>query len=118
MAHENESRPPTWLWPLVTGLAVGFMSGYLTGQTKGGHSGSADVAAEKASDTVPAGTKMPAKIYSAESQFPEGWTKSADLASVTGISLDGLTPQQKVTTLQALNERDCECGCGMGKIAG
>ena len=23
-----------------------------------------------------------------------------------------------MTTLQALNERDCECGCGMGKIAG
>ena len=118
MAHENESRPPTWLWPLVTGLAVGFMSGYLTGQTKGGHSGSADVAAEKASDTVPAGTKMPAKIYSAESQFPEGWTKSADLASVTGVSFAGLSDKQKVTVMQALNERDCECGCGMGKIAG
>jgi protein-disulfide isomerase len=61
---------------------------------------------------------MPAKIYHSESEFPEGWTKLADLASVTGVSFDGLTAPQKVTALQALNERDCECGCGMGKIAG
>ncbi|HLK92219.1 MAG TPA: thioredoxin domain-containing protein [Polyangia bacterium] len=118
MARENESGAPTWLWPLVTGLAVGFMTGYLTGQTKGGHAGSADTTAEKASDTVPAGTKMPAKIYAAEKDFPEGWTKSADLASVTGVSFAGLSDKQKVTVMQALNERDCECGCGMGKIAG
>src|SRR4029078_8339135 len=63
-------------------------------------------------------TKMPAKIYKSESEFPEGWTKSADLASVTTVSMTDLTPAQKVTALQALNERDCECGCGMGKIAG
>src|SRR4029078_2745919 len=63
-------------------------------------------------------TKMPAKIYKSESEFPEGWTKSADLASVTTVSMTDLTPAQKVTVMQALNERDCECGCGMGKIAG
>ncbi|HVZ87802.1 MAG TPA: thioredoxin domain-containing protein [Polyangia bacterium] len=120
----NSSRTPSFaaaIWPLVTGLAVGFLIGRETathGSGAGGGETAADVAAGKPSDTVPAGTKMPAKIYHAESEFPEGWTKSADLASVTGVSFDGLTPQQKVTALQALNERDCECGCGMGKIAG
>jgi protein-disulfide isomerase len=116
------SRPAAWtatIWPLVTGLAVGF----LVGRETGGHGSAggptaADVAPDKGSDSAPAGTKMPAKIFHAESEFPAGWTKEADLASVTSVSFAGLTPQQKVTALQALNERDCECGCGMGKIAG
>ncbi len=120
MAHENDSSgPPSWLWPLATGLAVGFMAGYLFGQARGHGGGATETAAvEKTGDAVPAGTKMPAKIYRSESEFPEGWTKSADLASVTGVSFAGLTDKQKVTVMQALNERDCECGCGMGKIAG
>jgi protein-disulfide isomerase len=105
------------IWPLVTGLAVGFLVGRETaGRVPA--SGSAETAAERSVEKVPEGTKLPAKIYKAESEFPEGWTKSADLASVTTVSFDGLTPTQKTTVLQALNERDCECGCGMGKIAG
>jgi len=121
MAQETISSRPAWtaaIWPLVTGLAVGFLVGRETGNHGASGGASADSASDKPSEAVPAGTKMPAKIYHAESEFPEGWTKSADLASVTGVSFDGLTPQQKVTALQALNERDCECGCGMGKIAG
>jgi len=122
MAQEtNSPRPPAWtaaIWPLVTGLAVGFLVGRETGGHGASGGASADSASDKPSEAAPAGTKMPAKIYHSESEFPEGWTKSADLASVTGISFDGLTPEQKVTALQALNERDCECGCGMGKIAG
>ena len=39
MAQDNESRPPTWLWPLVTGAAVGFMVGFLVGQGRGSHGG-------------------------------------------------------------------------------
>jgi protein-disulfide isomerase len=122
MAHDPDSpRPAAWtatIWPLVTGLAVGFLVGRETGVHGSAGGSTADVAAEKGSDAVPAGTKMPAKIYSSESEFPAGWTKEADLSSVTTVSFAGLTPQQKVTALQALNERDCECGCGMGKIAG
>jgi len=122
MAQNGDSpRPPAWtatLWPLVTGLAVGFLVGRETGGHGSAGSGSADTAAEKASDKVPAGTKMPDKIYKSESEFPAGWTKEADLASVTTVSFAGLSSAQKVTALQALNERDCECGCGMGKIAG
>jgi len=121
MAQETISSRPAWtaaIWPLVTGLAVGFLVGRETGSHGASGGASADSASDKAGEAVPAGTKMPVKIYHSESEFPEGWTKSADLASVTGVSFDGLTPQQKVTVLQALNERDCECGCGMGKIAG
>ncbi|HXJ20272.1 MAG TPA: thioredoxin domain-containing protein [Polyangia bacterium] len=118
---QESSRTPPWtaaIWPLVTGLAVGFLVGRETASKGSGGPTAADTAVEKPGETVPAGTKMPAKVYKSESEFPEGWTKSADLASVTGVSFDGLTPAQKVTALQALNERDCECGCGMGKIAG
>src|SRR3954463_13295563 len=121
MAHETNSSRPAWtaaIWPLVTGLAVGFLVGRETGNHGASGGASADSASDKGSEAVPSGTKMPAKIYHSESEFPEGWTKLADLASVTGVSFDGLTAPQKVTALQALNERDCECGCGMGKIAG
>jgi protein-disulfide isomerase len=106
------------LWPLITGLAIGYIVGQKTAGG-GGHAddqGAGDKVAAKAD--VPAGTKLPDKIYKSESEFPEGWTKSADLASVATVSFAGLTDAQKVTALQALNERDCECGCGMGKIAG
>jgi protein-disulfide isomerase len=121
MPQDNNPRTPPWtaaIWPLVTGLAVGFLVGRETAGKGSGGPTAADTASEKPSQAVPAGTKMPAKIYKSEAEFPEGWTKSADLVSVTGVSFDGLTPAQKVTALQALNERDCECGCGMGKIAG
>ncbi|MDB4982632.1 MAG: DSBA-like thioredoxin protein [Myxococcales bacterium] len=122
MANSSESSRSgaaltATLWPLITGLAVGFLVGR---ETAPRHAGEETAAGEsgKAADKAPAGVKLPDKIYKAESEFPEGWTKSADLATVTTISLAGLTDAQKVTTLQALNERNCECGCGMGKIAG
>src|SRR6187551_1217296 len=115
--NDSSSRSPAWIvtvWPLLTGLAIGFLVGREVGNNRGGGSQTAEVAGSKA----PAGTKMPAKIYKAESEFPADWTKSADLASVTTVSLTDLTPAQKTTVMQALNERDCECGCGMGKVAG
>src|ERR1700743_180431 len=107
-----QERPPSWtaaIWPLVTGLAVGFLVGRETAAKSSAGPTAADVPAEKSGGAWPAGTKLPDKIYKAESDFPAGWTKSADLASVTGVSFDGLTPAQKVTAVQALNERDCEC---------
>src|SRR6185503_6214320 len=115
--NDSSSRGPAWIatvWPLLTGLAIGFLVGREVGNNRGGGSESAEVAGSKA----PVAAKMPAKVYKAESEFPDGWTKSADLASVTTVSLTDLTPAQKTTVMQALNERDCECGCGMGKIAG
>jgi protein-disulfide isomerase len=123
MAQNGESSPrsPAWtaiVWPLVTGVAIGFMVGRETARRGSGDSDSPSAAAEKSPGKVPSGTKMPAKIFKSESEFPDGWTKSADFASVTSVSLDGLSAAQKTTLMQALNERDCECGCGMGKIAG
>jgi protein-disulfide isomerase len=116
--NDSSSRGPAWIatiWPLLTGLAIGFLVGKEVGSHKGGEGGETAAAV---GSKAPAGTKMPAKIYKSESEFPDGWTKSADLASVTTVSLGDLTTAQKTTVMQALNERDCECGCGMGKIAG
>jgi protein-disulfide isomerase len=117
MAQNESSRGPAWIasiWPFVAGIAIGILIG--KSFATGGGAGGSETAAVAGSKTPAA--KLPAKIYKAESEFPEGWTKSADLASVTTVSLGDLTPAQKVTVMQALNERDCECGCGMGKIAG
>src|SRR6185295_5241594 len=114
----SSSRGPAWIatvWPLLTGLAIGFLVGREVGNHRGSEGGETAAAV---GSKAPAGTKMPAKVYKSESEFPEGWTKSADLATVNTVSLTDLTPTQKVTVMQALNERDCECGCGMGKIAG
>src|SRR4051812_5501907 len=117
--NDSSSRGPTWVatvWPLLTGLAIGFLVGKEVGSRPRGEGGAETAAA--VGTKAPAGTKMPAKIFKSESEFPEGWTKSADLASVTTVSLTDLTTAQKTTVMQALNERDCECGCGMGKVAG
>jgi protein-disulfide isomerase len=124
MAQPSDSSrsTPAWtaaIWPLITGLAVGFLVGRETAQP--GHpTETADTGAEKAAaePAAPSGVKLPDKIYKSQADFPAGWTKEADLASVTTVSFAGLTDAQKVTALQALNERDCACGCGMGKIAG
>src|SRR5262245_6463352 len=86
------------LWPLLTGLAFGYIIGNKTAGI--GHSGeSAEVekAADKGDKGVPAGTKLPEKIYKSEAEFPAGWTKLADLANVKSVSFDGLSAPQKVT---------------------
>ncbi len=120
MANSSQPSRSSWgatLWPLITGLAIG----YIVGQKTAGPGGSADSGGDKTAEkagNVPAGTKLPEKIYKSQSEFPAGWTKESDLASVTSVSFAGLSESQKVTALQALNERDCECGCGMGKLAG
>ena len=87
------------MWPLLTGLAIGFLVGREVGTTRGSGGESAAVVGSKAG----AGTKMPAKIYKAESEFPADWTKSADLATVASVSgsFADLTPAQKVTVMQA-----------------
>ena len=118
MARENESSR-NWgatVWPLVTGLAVGFLVGRETGNGKGRESASAE---PKTADAPAAAVaaKMPAKVYKSQTEFPSGWLKDSDLTSVAGISFDGMNDGQKTTALQAMNERNCECGCGMGSIA-
>jgi protein-disulfide isomerase len=118
MARENESSR-NWgatVWPLVTGLAVGFLVGRETGAVHSRENASAEPkGAEPAA--APAGVKLPDKIYKAQTDFPSAWLKEADLSAVAGLSLAGLSDGQKTTALQAMNERNCECGCGMGSIA-
>jgi protein-disulfide isomerase len=106
------------IWPLIAGLSLGFV----VGRETGGGRGDAAKVADKAGDTpsaaaAPGAAKLPDKVYKTQAEFPAGWLKESDLASVTALSFAGLTDGQKATALQAMNERDCECGCGMGKIA-
>src|SRR4051812_10053869 len=118
MARENESSR-NWgatVWPLITGLAVGFLVGRETG---GGGRPRETAAGEPKGAEAPAAaaTKLPDKIYKSQTEFPSSWLKEADLASVANLSFAGLSDGQKTTALQAMNERNCECGCGMGSIA-
>ena len=118
MARENESSR-NWgatVWPLVTGLAVGFLVGRETGNGRPRELATAD---SKGTESAPAAAaaNLPAKVYKSQAEFPAGWLKEADLSSVANLSLAGLTDGQKTTALQAMNERNCECGCGMGSIA-
>jgi protein-disulfide isomerase len=94
-----------WLVGVLAGLAVGF----LVGREVAPRSGSTGAVAAK-----PAAS---AKAYKSEAQFPPGWLKSADLVNVAGLSFAGLNDEQKAVALQALNTRNCECGCGKGTIA-
>jgi protein-disulfide isomerase len=110
MANETVQRGgANIVLALVAGLAVGFAVGREMGARSGGggHEGAepAHVAA------------APANAYKSETQFPAKWLKAADLTSVSGVSLDGMTDAQKTMALQVLNERKCECGCNMDSIA-
>jgi protein-disulfide isomerase len=120
MASEPQPKNTTsniWPWALVVGL----LSGFVIGREMGPRSGSKE-AAEEAGDSQPAAvaaapSAAPSKIYGSEAEFPSGWMKSAELTGVAGLSWDGLNPRQKTAAMQALNERNCECGCGMGSVA-
>jgi protein-disulfide isomerase len=125
MASESgkSSSSNIWPWALITGLAVGFLVGREMGPRSGGAGDdkesrpvaaapSAPSAAPSPSPSVP-----PARIYKSEAEFPAGWMKSADLVGVSGISWDGVSDAQKTAAMQALHERNCECGCGMGSVA-
>jgi protein-disulfide isomerase len=116
-SQQKSSGSNIWPWTLAVGLLAGFLIGREMGPRTGGGGGErADKAGDsaKGADTV-AG---PAKVYKKEADFPAGWMKSSELAGVAGISFDGINDVQKTAAMQALNERDCECGCGMGHIAG
>jgi len=105
------------VWTLITGLAVGFAIGRESGGggTKSGEDEAPSKTASAGSGST--GTKAPSRVYKSQADFPPTWLKEADLAAVPNLKFDGLTDAQKVVALQAINERDCECGCGMGSIA-
>jgi hypothetical protein len=102
-----------WVWPLVAGLAIGYAVGREV------HRFGADGTRASSSpdgSAAPIAPDLAAKKYAKQTDFPSAWLKDSDLGSSTSI-LAGLTDAQKVTVMQALNERNCECGCGMGSIA-
>src|SRR5690349_644819 len=104
MARENESSR-NWgatVWPLVTGLAVGFLVGRETGTMRGRESASAEPKGGDAPAAAAVAVKMPAKVYKTQAEFPSGWLKDSDLSSVAGISFAGLNDAQKTTALQAM----------------
>jgi hypothetical protein len=106
---------PNVVWALVAGLAVGFAAGR-EAYRMGGASGSSIQAAADSS-AAPAETgAAPSRGYAKESEFPSGWVKSSDLTNADTI-LGGLDAAQKTKVMQALNERDCTCGCPYGKLA-
>ena len=104
-------------WVLVAGLAIGFIVGreahrFGLPDPKGTPvtSGSTPITADSASGSATV------KGYATMAEFPAGWVKDTDLPS-SFVALAGLTDAQKTTVMQALNERECECGCAYGKLA-
>ena len=96
------------------------MAGFLIGREVGPRSsaGGGERAGSAADSANALAAPTVAKAYKSEADFPSGWMKSAELSGVAGITFDGIKDGAKVAAMQALNERDCECGCGMGHIAG
>jgi protein-disulfide isomerase len=113
MATESTPRNSASIWlALAAGLAVGFAVGREMGPRGGGGGSEPVAAAARPAAAAPSGT-----TYNSEGQFPAAWLKAADLTAVKGVTFDGLSDGQKATALQALNERKCNCGCGMESIA-
>ena len=113
------SSPNIWPWALVVGLLAGFVIGREMGPRQAAQADAvqAVAAAPGAAPSAAPAAALPAKIYGSESEFPAGWMKSAELTGVKDLSWDGLNDKQKATAMQAMNERNCECGCGMGSVA-
>jgi protein-disulfide isomerase len=117
----SEKRGGSDIWPWA--LAVGLLGGFVIGREMGPRGGGPASGVERvdkvgdAANLATTGTTAPARTFKSEDEFPSGWMKSADLVGVAGINFAGATAAQKTVAMQALNERDCECGCGMGHIA-
>ena len=108
--HDASNAPsPRSLWFLgiLGGLAVGYFVGREVGPRPDGAQATA-AASERVEGP---------RSYQSEAQFPTGWMKSTDMVNVAGLSFAGLSDQQKAVAMQALNSRDCQCGCGKGTIA-
>jgi len=101
-------------WALATGLAVGFLVGR-EAHRFGSPSSNTATATSGSAIPIKADPAGP-KAYASESEFPAGWVKSADLPTAI-TSLADLNDAQKTTVMQALNERQCECGCAYGKLS-
>src|SRR5579862_431255 len=117
MGSDSDRRSNSNIWlALVAGLAVGFAVGREMGP-RAAATPAETAEARPSPSAAPSAAPTVAAKYKNEAEFPAGWLKSSDLSAVAGVSWTGLSEVQKATALQALNERSCECGCGMGSIA-
>jgi protein-disulfide isomerase len=55
--------------------------------------------------------------YRSQRDFPEHWVQSSALTGIPGVDMEALNEAQKTRAMQALNERDCDCGCNKGSLA-
>lgn len=107
---------PNVVWALVAGLAVGFAAGREAYRLGGGGGATSQAAPDSSAAFIAQEAPSPSRGYASEAEFPAGWVKSADLTNADTI-LGGLDAAQKTKVMQALNERDCTCGCPFGKLA-
>src|SRR5262249_17541553 len=101
---------------VITGLAVGFAAGREAYRFGLGGGSEAAPSSNAASTAFIAAENAPAHVYARIADFPAGWVKDGDLSNGATL-LAGLTDAQKTTVMQALNERNCECGCPFGTLA-
>lgn len=106
---------PNVVWALVAGLAVGFAAGR-EAYRMGGSSSTSQVAPDSSAAFIAADNAPSKGGYASEAEFPAGWVKSADLNNADTL-FAGLDTAQKAKVMQALNERDCTCGCPFGRLA-
>jgi hypothetical protein len=98
------------IWPLVTGLAVGFACGreaWRLGLPSSSSTPDGPSTAFIAADPPGSGATV---------DFKPGWIKADEIGNGAAL-FAGLTEAQKTTVMAALNQRNCECGCGMGPLA-
>ena len=59
------------------------------------------------------GTSPDVVVERVEPDAPEGLPSTAQVKSIPGIDLTGLSPDKRAETLQRLNTEACTCGCGL-----
>jgi len=106
---------PNVVWALVAGLAIGFAAGR-EAYRMGGASSASQAAPDSSAAFIAADTAPARGGYASEAEFPAGWVKSSDLNNADTL-FAGLDTAQKTKVMQALNERDCTCGCPFGRLA-
>jgi hypothetical protein len=106
---------PNVVWALIAGLAIGFAVGREAYRFGGASTASTQAAPDSSAAFIAADT-APSRGYASEAEFPAGWVKSSDLNNADTL-FAGLDVAQKTKVMQALNERDCTCGCPFGRLA-
>jgi hypothetical protein len=101
------------VWPLITGLALGFAFGREAWRFGLGGGTATD---PTAASTAFIAAEAPGKSGAAVVTPQPGWVKDSDIGN--GATLfAGLSEGQKSMVMAALNQRNCECGCAFGTLA-